>query len=132
MLTIDALNWLKQEWPKLFENKDYGTLDIEKEYQIGYYIWPKVYCLIDTIHQSTKSRIKGVSNNSMVVDEQLVLKYKKVNLNNKICSRPYTIEETREIYKIYNEMNNKVKDNYQHIFERLINKEKVWLLQNTF
>ena len=29
-------------------------------------------------------------------------------------------------------MNNKVKDNYQHIFERLINKEKVWLLQNTF
>ncbi len=125
MLTNQALEWLKTERPQLFSSSRYGTLDIEKTYNWAYYIWPKVYCLIG---KDEKARIKGVSNNSMVVDESIVIKYKWVNKKNEICSRAYTNDEIRDIYQMYNQLNNKVKDNYEYIFKWLINKQTIWLL----
>ena len=61
---------LKQEKPELFDSVEYGTLDNEMSYHNGYYIWPKVYCLAE--EGKIKARIKGVSMNSMVVDENIV------------------------------------------------------------
>lgn len=91
-----------------------------------------MYCIADINQNQVKARIKGVSGNSVVLSEQDVKKYKNVNNKNQLMSRTYTINEEKELYELYNTSKDMVCKNYLQIFNKLINNEPVYVLQQVF
>lgn len=42
------------------------------KFDIGIYIWPKMYYLYDSQKDKEKARLKGINLNSVIVDEKIM------------------------------------------------------------
>lgn len=112
---------LKNENKDLF-GEEFGQLDIEEyEFSTFYAIRPKVYAGIGIEGSAGKMRMKGVSGNATIIkddDNDFIESIKN----------DFTIK-----WNLYEDKDtDKLKNNIEYAFERLVNKKPIHIIQTTF